>query len=265
MNYKTFKNRKELINLFTYKPIYFQKAGFTLAEVLITLGIIGVVAAMTIPTLIAEHQKKVTVSRLKKDYAIITQAVRLAENEYGTGFDMTDILTSTSWSPSNSEMVFEKYLAPSLKINFKYTADECKKLVISHPQSDPTATYTDPNAACYNLMNATSISFWAGKMSSDKNYILPIYIFPNPNKKVKFFGKDVFAFAIVNGENGLEVKTVVAYRYPDITREELIEKCNAPTGRVVGSDGYATSPVTYCTELIRHDGWVINGDYPIKF
>ena len=34
------------------------KAGFTLAEVLITLGIIGVVAAMTIPTLMTAYQKK---------------------------------------------------------------------------------------------------------------------------------------------------------------------------------------------------------------
>ncbi len=34
------------------------KKGFTLAEVLITLGIIGVVAAMTIPTLVADYQKR---------------------------------------------------------------------------------------------------------------------------------------------------------------------------------------------------------------
>jgi len=34
------------------------KKGFTLAEVLITLGIIGVVAAMTIPTLVANYQQK---------------------------------------------------------------------------------------------------------------------------------------------------------------------------------------------------------------
>ena len=32
--------------------------GFTLAEVLITLGVIGVVAAMTLPTLIQEHREK---------------------------------------------------------------------------------------------------------------------------------------------------------------------------------------------------------------
>ncbi len=38
------------------------KNGFTLAEVLITLGIIGIVAAMTMPALIANYQKKVLVT-----------------------------------------------------------------------------------------------------------------------------------------------------------------------------------------------------------
>ncbi len=37
--------------------------GFTLAEVLITLGILGVVAALTMPSLTATYQKKVTVTR----------------------------------------------------------------------------------------------------------------------------------------------------------------------------------------------------------
>ena len=39
------------------------RVGFTLAEVLITLGIIGVVAAMTIPNLMSAYQKRVTVNR----------------------------------------------------------------------------------------------------------------------------------------------------------------------------------------------------------
>ena len=41
------------------------KKAFTLAEVLITLGIIGVVVAMTMPTLINNYQKKLAVTRLK--------------------------------------------------------------------------------------------------------------------------------------------------------------------------------------------------------
>ena len=44
---------------------------FTLAEVLITLGIIGVVAAMTMPSLIVNYQKQQTVTRLKKSYNIL--------------------------------------------------------------------------------------------------------------------------------------------------------------------------------------------------
>ena len=43
-----------------------RRVAFTLAEVLITLGIIGIVAAMTIPTLIVNYQKKQTVSKLKQ-------------------------------------------------------------------------------------------------------------------------------------------------------------------------------------------------------
>lgn len=50
------------------------KNGFTLAEVLVTLGIIGVVSAMTIPTLIKNHQRNVYVSQLQKVYAELSQA-----------------------------------------------------------------------------------------------------------------------------------------------------------------------------------------------
>ena len=48
------------------------QVGFTLAEVLITLGIIGVVAAMTMPTLMTNYQKKSTATQLKKTYATIS-------------------------------------------------------------------------------------------------------------------------------------------------------------------------------------------------
>ena len=51
---------------------------FTLAEVLITLGIIGVVAALTIPTLISNHRKKVYVTQLKKSVNTISNGLRLA-------------------------------------------------------------------------------------------------------------------------------------------------------------------------------------------
>lgn len=53
--------------------VYYEEA-FTLAEVLITLGVIGVVAAMTMPSLVANYQKKVWVNQLKKTVSVMNQA-----------------------------------------------------------------------------------------------------------------------------------------------------------------------------------------------
>ncbi len=61
-----------------------KKNAFTLAEVLITLGIIGVVAAMTMPMLVAKYRDKQIVTALKKFNSIMTQAITLAINENGS-------------------------------------------------------------------------------------------------------------------------------------------------------------------------------------
>lgn len=60
-----------------------ERKAFTLAEVLITLGIIGVVAAMTLPALITKNRDKELVSRVKKTYSNIQNATLLAQKEYG--------------------------------------------------------------------------------------------------------------------------------------------------------------------------------------
>ena len=60
-----------------------RKIAFTLAEVLITLGIIGVVAAMTMPSLITAKQEKATISTIKKNYSILANALLMAQNDNG--------------------------------------------------------------------------------------------------------------------------------------------------------------------------------------
>ncbi len=55
-----------------------RKVAFTLAEVLITLGIIGVVAILTVPNLVSNYQKKVYVTQLQKGYSQLQQAFALA-------------------------------------------------------------------------------------------------------------------------------------------------------------------------------------------
>ena len=57
------------------------KKAFTLAEVLVTLGIIGVVSAMTVPTLMQNYQKKSYVTQLHKVYNELSQAALLYQTE----------------------------------------------------------------------------------------------------------------------------------------------------------------------------------------
>lgn len=63
-----------------------KKTGFTLAEVLITLGIIGVVAAMTIPTLIANTNSAKFRSQFKKTISTLNQAGLMAEAQYDINY-----------------------------------------------------------------------------------------------------------------------------------------------------------------------------------
>lgn len=50
---------------------------------MVTLGIIGVVAALTIPMLIDNYEKKKTVAILKKSYSELNQALMMAERDNG--------------------------------------------------------------------------------------------------------------------------------------------------------------------------------------
>ena len=99
---------------------------FTLAEVLITLGIIGVVAAMTMPAIIQKNQDKVTVAKLKKIYSILSQAYLFAEKDYGTpdlwGFGGRD------GDAQNDEDT--NYTAPNAKIIKEYLFAQIKNIKI---------------------------------------------------------------------------------------------------------------------------------------
>lgn len=88
------------------------KKGFTLAEVLITLGIIGIVAAMTLPTVINDSRERETVAKVKKFYSVMNQALLMAISKHGYVDD---------WGfceQNNAECAaqFVRYLKPELKI-----------------------------------------------------------------------------------------------------------------------------------------------------
>lgn len=84
----------ELKNVQNYKNF---KNAFTLAEVLITLGIIGVVAAMTLPTLIANYQKSIYENGFKKAVSISTNMFKKMQADEGvTNLKDTDLLIKTA-------------------------------------------------------------------------------------------------------------------------------------------------------------------------
>lgn len=63
---KDFEFAIETENKYASNDNRFCKTAFTLAEVLITLGIIGVVVALTMPTLIQNHKRQENITRIKK-------------------------------------------------------------------------------------------------------------------------------------------------------------------------------------------------------
>ena len=79
-------HRKFLVPYCLSNLVSSKKAAFTLAEVLITLGIIGIVAAMTIPTLISKFQEKSLESQFKKTYSLLNQALQLTNYENGVEY-----------------------------------------------------------------------------------------------------------------------------------------------------------------------------------
>lgn len=112
-------NKYPISASFNFSANSFKKvlSGFTLSEVLITLGIIGVVAAMTLPALIQKQQDKVTVTKVKKAYSIFSQAYAMAIEANGglpkeewdcSAFDVTS-------DGSQRSRCYTSYLLPYIK------------------------------------------------------------------------------------------------------------------------------------------------------
>lgn len=162
--------------------------GFTLAEVLITLGIIGVVAALTIPTLISNYQEKQTLSQLQKTYATLKNAFELAKVEHGD-------YNTWSWNQipqTNSNRVkyfWETYIFPNLKVSKQCfpASEECLTEVI---RSDSQTVQVGDLDGAFVLGDGTTILTWTGADS----YFPHVWIYADINgkKSPNTLGKDIF-------------------------------------------------------------------------
>ena len=131
---------------------------FTLAEVLITLGIIGIVAAVTIPTIRKKYYEHQTVTRLKETYSILAQALKSLDDEYGS----LDTWGVTGYNEESAQIIAEK-LKTVIKIaNDCGTNDETGSCIstdnyrfLNNTQTIQYATST--NYYKLSLMNGSSI------------------------------------------------------------------------------------------------------------
>ena len=226
-----------------------KKIGFTLAEVLITLGIIGIVAAMTIPTLIAEQQKKQTVAKLQRALGIMNQAYRLAYDDVGEA-DRQEAFEL------GAPEYFNKFWAPYIKAAHLCT-DTCgykngnpyinlqnKKVTAFGAGGNFRANFYTADGFLYIIYTKAqnsdgSFSAASTNMTLDINGAAP------PNK----LGKDVFI--LTRGTDG-EKGGFVAFAGHEKTDKEINNDCK-PKGNGM-----------YCAEKIRRAGWKIDKSYPWK-
>ena len=182
-----------------------RKIAFTLAEVLITLGIIGVVAAMTLPNFIANYKNKVIAKQLQKTYSALSQAISMAQAEY-------DDISQWPIQDGNLEAIdtiFKDYLKPHLNI-----VKECRNSTECFPHADGALHYytfilADGSQVLLDVWNHqenTDDLFWTyGVMSASKHYVysqfLTFTIDVNGNKKPNKSGEDIFIFILA--KNGL--------------------------------------------------------------
>lgn len=182
---------------------------FTLAEVLITLGIIGIVAAMTLPTLIQKNQEKETVAKLRKFNTIINQAYMLAINANGYVEDwglskagMTNLTEEEEAKGEIARDVFWDKLAPYLKVNSRCRWDNSTCLQYDRYSLDgmqfwyfvPRLTLADGTTIVATTIIDPGCSVIYGTSKLLKNVCGEMMVDLNGPKQPNATGKDVFVF-----------------------------------------------------------------------
>ena len=227
-----------------------KKAAFTLAEVLITLGIIGIVAAMTLPTLIQKNNNKVVVTRLKKFYSVFNQAIDMAEVKYGdikywfedTGGVDLDENGNPIEETAKIDIWFQKYLSDFIVIKKKIKTTGVTR---------------------YYLSDGSSFQFGSDGVVFTSREII---FYPGNPDKCPSDGFGICKFEFELCPNCLGEKWKYLYNRGlepckfewDGTREWLLEQCrNKVTDDV-------THGSRFCSTLIQYDNWEIADDYPYK-
>ena len=219
--------------------------GFTLAEVLITLGIIGIVAAITMPTLIANYQKQATINKIKKFYKNMNQVLAQAQVDNGE-FSSWDYKSSDDYAEM-SKNFYINYIKPYIK-----NVDDVQTNVFLQNDINGGVRFVFADGT-----QAILSANYSNLTRSDSDYPAhPIIIFYTKAQKhsdinsnyIKHPTKERFYFII--NDNGILVPPNLSK-----TRENNINECKKSSGQT--NNGNIT-----CSTVIYKDGWKIAPDYP---
>ena len=180
------------------------KRAFTLSEILITLGIIGVVTAITLPSLIMNYRKTVWVNQLKSNYTILANGfsqmtnregnTSLAESEtflslYGAGCGSN--LPLSDGRCINFYKNFKKFFKGNVQTidNYKYSQE------ILNPNNKKNYSgnvFIMPNGAILFNYYFYPIGYVSAQYNQGH-----FYIDTNGFKGPNVYGRDIFYFAVI--------------------------------------------------------------------
>ena len=223
---------------------------FTMAEVLITLGIIGIIAAMTLPTLIGQYQKQVTINKLKRSYTVIAQMFNMARKDYGDpsewSFEFGEYGSDNFQTSLNN--VVKTYFLPYLDV-ITDCGTYCKSVPYTYKYLNDKLVNDFNSRLFYTIvLKDGSVLFISVNNDGKRLFDLIVYVDINGFKKPNIVGKDVFCYYLNTSGAG---KT--NFWGLGSSRDVLIND-----NRGCNKNGYGQ----YCGALIQYDGWQIKDDYP---
>ena len=191
-----------------------RRAAFTLAEILITLGIIGVVAAMTMPTLIHKTQNKQLQTAFKSAYSILSQTIINLRAEIGDNlFDRYTVFVSGQGFINSQELYDKFYNSSQLKIigECEYNGE-----IRNYNKSDEAFVDRGVLKPKMALTNGMCVDIRVN------GFLITLTVDVNGIKGPNILGHDIFFFALDKNDKLLPIKTSKKY-----TEEELEDLKNS--------------------------------------
>ena len=214
-----------------------------MAEVLITLGILGVVIAMTLPSIIGKYQKIVATTQLKKIYNVFSNAYLMSVEENGESKGWVYPMTQDDFK-IGMENFYNMYFAPYL--NF-HKATISKSYKIKNFNGDDAQFY---RYAQMRLENPDGMCMFM--WSNSQFFVFTVDL--NCEKSPNTYGRDVFDVFELSEQKGLAVFRLKQLTNGTYSREDYIEYCKNFT--------YRSGVQGYCFTLFVYDGMEFKKDYP---